>query len=82
MGVLRLMLLNHQYAYSNVSTRLFFPFLIIYIQGSGCAYMCSWCAQQLQTDNYYWTSGVCTYQNGGCVGSPLAGVEYTCCRAS
>lgn len=44
--------------------------------------MCSWCAQQLQTDNYYWESGVCTYQNGGCVGSPLAGVEYTCCRAS
>ena len=48
--------------------------------GTGCAWMCSYCAQQLGTNNYYFTNGVCSYQSGqGCVGNPSAGVQYTCC---
>ena len=48
-------------------------------QGTGCAWMCSYCANTLGTNNYYFTDGVCTYQDGGCVGNPLAGKTYTCC---
>jgi hypothetical protein len=49
-------------------------------QGTGCAWMCNYCANQLGTNNYYFTDNVCTYQQGvGCVGNPLAGVSYTCC---
>jgi hypothetical protein len=48
-------------------------------QGTGCAWMCSYCANQLGTNNYYFTDGVCTYQEGGCVGNPIASVTYTCC---
>jgi len=49
-------------------------------QGTGCAWMCSYCANQLGTNNYYFTDNVCTYQEGvGCVGNPSAGVSYTCC---
>lgn len=47
--------------------------------GTGCQYMCEYCSNQLGTNNYYFTDGVCTYQTGGCVGSPLVGVTYTCC---
>jgi len=47
--------------------------------GTGCAYMCQYCADQLGTNNYYFTDGVCTYQTGGCQGNPLVGVTYTCC---
>ena len=47
--------------------------------GTGCAWMCSYCANQLGTNNYYFTTGVCTYQTGGCVGNPQSGVTYTCC---
>jgi hypothetical protein len=50
--------------------------------GTGCAWMCNYCANQLGTNNYYFTNGVCTYQEGaGCVGNPIAGVSYTCCSA-
>lgn len=48
-------------------------------QGTGCAWMCSYCANNLGTNNYYFTDGVCTYQSGGCGGNPLAGKTYTCC---
>ena len=49
-------------------------------QGTGCDWMCQYCANQLGTNNYYFTDNICTYQvNVGCVGSPLAGVSYTCC---
>lgn len=48
-------------------------------QGTGCSWMCNYCATQLGTSNYYFTDGVCTYQTGGCVGNPQAGVTYTCC---
>ena len=47
--------------------------------GTGCAWMCNYCATQLGTANYYFTTPVCAYASGGCVGSPQAGVPYTCC---
>ena len=47
--------------------------------GTGCQYMCEYCSNQLGTNNYYFTDGVCTYQTGGCQGNPLTGVTYTCC---
>ncbi len=47
--------------------------------GTGCAWMCSYCANELGTSNYYFTDGVCTYQTGGCVGNPVVGKMYTCC---
>lgn len=49
--------------------------------GTGCAWMCQYCANNLGTNNYYFTDGVCTYQYGGCAGNPIAGKEYTCCSA-
>jgi hypothetical protein len=48
--------------------------------GTGCAWMCNYCASQLGTNNYYFTDGVCSYQEGqGCVGNPISGKKYTCC---
>lgn len=48
--------------------------------GTGCAWMCNYCAEQLGTNNYYFTDGVCKYQApDGCVGNPVAGTQYTCC---
>jgi len=48
--------------------------------GTGCAWMCNYCASQLATNNYYFTDGVCTYKEGqGCVGNPIAGKTYSCC---
>jgi hypothetical protein len=49
--------------------------------GTGCAWMCAHCADALGPA-YYFPDGVCAYQGGGCVGSPLAGVTYTCCAAA
>ena len=51
--------------------------------GTGCAWMCQYCASVLGTNNYYFTDGVCSYEEGqGCVGSPMAGKTYTCCSSS
>ena len=47
--------------------------------GTGCAWMCNYCSNQLGTFNYYFPDGVCTYQTGGCIGNPIAGKTYTCC---
>ena len=48
--------------------------------GTGCAWMCSYCSNNLGTNNYYFTDNVCTYQTDvGCVGNPIAGKSYTCC---
>jgi hypothetical protein len=47
-------------------------------QGTGCAWMCNYCASNLGP-NYYFTDNVCVYQSGGCVGNPVAGKTYTCC---
>ena len=49
-------------------------------QGTGCAWMCNYCATHLGTNNYYFTNNVCTYESGvGFAGSPVAGASYTCC---
>ena len=49
-------------------------------QGTGCAWMCNYCANQLGTYDYYFLDGICQYQQGiGCIGNPLAGHTYTCC---
>ena len=48
-------------------------------QGTGCSWMCEYCQNELGTSNYYFTDGVCTYEEGGCIGSPQVGVTYTCC---
>jgi hypothetical protein len=50
--------------------------------GTGCDWMCNYCANQLGTNNYYFTDSVCKYQTGGCVGNPVVGKMYTCCSAS
>jgi hypothetical protein len=48
--------------------------------GTGCEWMCNYCATQLSTNNYYFTDNVCTYEQGqGCLGNPIAGKMYTCC---
>jgi len=47
--------------------------------GTGCIWMCEYCANILRTNNYYFTNGICTYQTNGCFGYPLADVNYTCC---
>ena len=47
--------------------------------GTGCAWMCNYCANQLGTNNYYFTNNVCVYQPGGCEGNPISGVTYSCC---
>lgn len=49
--------------------------------GTGCDWMCSYCATNLGTNNYYFTTDVCKYQSNGCVGNPQVGVTYTCCSA-
>jgi hypothetical protein len=49
--------------------------------GTGCAWMCNYCASTLGTNQYYFVDNVCTYQTGGCVGNPVAGKSYTCCSA-
>jgi len=49
--------------------------------GTGCDWMCNYCAEQLKTNNYYFIDGICKYKLAGCKGNPLAGVDYTCCIA-
>lgn len=49
--------------------------------GTGCQWMCNYCSEQLQSTNYYFTDGVCHYESGGCVGSPISGHQYTCCSS-
>ena len=48
-------------------------------QGTGCQWMCNYCATTLGTPNYYFTDSVCTYKDVGCVGNPISGITYTCC---
>jgi hypothetical protein len=48
-------------------------------QGTGCAWMCDYCANNLGP-YYYFVDNVCIYQpNIGCLGNPIAGKTYTCC---
>ena len=48
-------------------------------QGTGCDWMCQYCSNSLGTNNYYFTTDICKYETGGCIGNPQAGVSYTCC---
>ena len=51
--------------------------------GTGCSWMCNYCASSLGTSNYYFTDNVCVYESGqGCVGNPVAGKQYTCCAVA
>jgi hypothetical protein len=47
--------------------------------GTGCDWMCNYCANTLGTSSYYFTTPVCAYASGGCIGDPVSGVQYTCC---
>jgi hypothetical protein len=47
--------------------------------GTGCEWMCNYCATMLNTSNYYFSPDVCSYESGGCVGNPQTGVTYSCC---
>jgi hypothetical protein len=47
--------------------------------GTGCQWMCDYCANTLGSNSYYFLPPVCTYQTGGCVGNPQSGVSYSCC---
>jgi hypothetical protein len=49
--------------------------------GTGCEWMCSYCATRLGP-SYYFTTDVCSYEAGGCVGNPEVGQEYTCCATN
>ena len=48
--------------------------------GTGCQWMCQYCAEKLGTASYYFTDNVCHYGTSGCEGNPMAGVNYTCCK--
>ena len=59
--------------------------------GTGCQWMCNYCAEKLNTNDYYFTDGVCKYSSSkywfydlfdglGCEGNPEVGKEYTCCE--
>lgn len=47
--------------------------------GTGCAWMCNFCASMLKTNNYYFTTPVCSWDVTGCVGNPVEGLTYECC---
>jgi hypothetical protein len=46
--------------------------------GTGCAWMCEYCASKVGPD-FFFTVPVCTYTQGGCVGVPQPNTLYTCC---
>ena len=41
--------------------------------------MCDYCAENLGTNNFYFTDWICKNRNGICTGSPMSYEEYTCC---
>ena len=48
-------------------------------EGTGCQFMCDYCAENLGTNNFYFTDWVCENKNGMCSGEPLPWETYTCC---
>ncbi len=48
-------------------------------EDTGCQFMCDYCAENLGTNNFYFTDWICKNRNGICTGSPMAYEEYTCC---
>ncbi len=51
-------------------------------EGTGCQWMCNYCASQLGTNNYYFTDSVCMWQDTGCTGNPVSGNTYKCCKSA
>ncbi len=47
--------------------------------GTGCQFMCDYCAENLGTRNFYFTDWICTNNNGICAGDPIPWETYTCC---
>ena len=50
--------------------------------GTSCDFMCRNCYIQLGTNDFYFTDGVCQVTSQGCIGTPMAGMTYTCCTLS
>ena len=71
------MLLRSVFANTHVCANNCISFIVS--SGTGCAWMCNYCANMLHTNNYYFTTPVCSWDNSGCVGNPVAGVTYQCC---
>lgn len=46
---------------------------------TGCQFMCDYCAENLGTNNFYFTDWICKNRNGMCTGSPTPWETYTCC---
>jgi hypothetical protein len=76
-GILAILCASVGAANTNTSQNSCIQFTVA--AGTGCAWMCNYCATQLNTPNYYFTDGVCKYESGGCVGNPVASQQYTCC---
>ena len=69
---------SQQYCASHLSQNRCISFTVS--QGTGCQWMCDYCANTLGTPSYYFTTPVCTYEPGvGCMGNPQSGITYTCC---
>ena len=48
-------------------------------EGTGCQFMCDYCAENLGTTNFYFTDWICQNKNGMRSGTPTAWETYTCC---
>ena len=48
-------------------------------EGTGCEFMSFYCAQNLGTNNIYFTDWICSEKNGRWIGDPMPYEEYTCC---
>ena len=51
-------------------------------EGTGCDWMCNYCASMLNSSSYFFLPSVCTYASSGCVGNPQPGVSYSCCTTN
>lgn len=48
-------------------------------EDTGCQYMCDYCAENLGTNDFYFTDWICKNKNGMCSGDPTSWETYTCC---
>ena len=48
-------------------------------EDTGCQYMCDYCAENLGTNDFYFTDWICKNKNGMCSGDPTPWETYTCC---
>lgn len=83
--ILTFSLLNFTYVFATLTRKIltFEPNCISFTvsKGTGCDWMCNYCSSMVGSNNYYFDPPICTYQSGGCVGNPQAGVMYSCCKA-